>query len=905
MSQMIIEDEHSLEYFEKLREQHDVKRVNNVDVITTSNGNELGLCHMPVFIPAEYSSEVRGAMGVFLAIKHLNSGDGSVIPEIEGLNERCNIRFTTEIFDTEASERVALNKLVELTRRDPENEQLPCAILGASRTASSAPMAIINGIEGYPQFSHYATGSQLDDKSQYNLFGRVIPSDDGTAIPLIYYLRDILGVSHFGILHTNDAYGLAFTASLEKAIKTHAPYMSFNRAEIPFNNPTPIEIENAVKILSSTPFRHFFGVINNQNYNMIMAEAYKQGIAGPGYNWIFSDSMRIDSIGEQDENSPLALATSGISILSAQGGIKGMPSYDKFLHAWNELSNIKYSSYLESKLPASNQLLLDDLLIDVDPNQLTSASFLYDATIALGIGACEAKKDDLYFEGEDHYFNTINTTFLGSTGNIIFEKSTGSRDPTSALFTLTNLQKKNNSNIEISGKVSYSAVPISLFQNGKWESISPHIFADGSTIPPLSLPEVNVNYYHLGPILRLAGLILCAIILFLSTFFAGWTFYHRKGKIVTASQPVFLYLICFGTFIMGTAIIPLSFDDEIASQKGCTIACAIFPWLLTTGFCVSFSALFSKTWKLNKLFFNSAMRRIQVKTKDVILPMVSLFVANVIVLTTMTIMSPQIWTRKVTGVDIYGRTISSMGQCTAERSPPFIITLMIINLSALSITLYQAYKARHIKTILGETKYITMATSSMLLVFIMGIPVMIIAYDNPRALYFVEMFIIFIVCMSLILFTFWPKVRLNRKVQRGSINMQNVIREFAEQAHGYEFRKRSETLRSSIFPSITVQNMKATSFGSTSMMNEHDNNGSKKSSISIEEGKIDKELEKQSKSVNLEVLESNENKIMKETENSFEIGIQDRSNEFAELQEENAALKKELHAIEQLFAASA
>merc|ERR1712048_1245745 len=97
----------------------------------------------------------------------------------------------------------------------------------------------------------------------------------------------------------------------------------------------------------------------------------------------------------------------------------------------------------------------------------------------------------------------------------------------------------------------------------------------------------------------------------------------------------------------------------------------------------------------------------------------------------------------------------------------------------------QAYKARHIKTILGETKYITMATSSMLLVFIMGIPVMIIAYDNPKALYFVEMFIIFIVCMSLILFTFWPKLILQREVKRGNINMQNVVKEFAEQSQVY------------------------------------------------------------------------------------------------------------------------
>merc|ERR1712056_15486 len=281
-----------------------------------------------------------------------------------------------------------------------------------------------------------------------------------------------------------------------------------------------------------------------------------------------------------------------------------------------------------------------------------------------------------------------------------------------------------------------------------------------------------------------------------------------------------------------------------------------------------------------------------------------LLIANMIVLIIWTILSPQIWTREVTGVDIYGRTISSVGHCITEKSFLFIIILGIINLSALLITLWQAYKARHIKTILGETKYITMATSSMLLVFIMGIPVMIIAYENPRALYFVEMFIIFIVCMSLILFTFWPKVKLNREVQRGAINMQSVVKEFSEQSHVYQFKKKSQSVRSSVFPSISI---KPRSFTSSTTMNEQENYG-KKSSISCEEGKTDDELaredeRKQRKSFDLEVLESNENKIIKRTENIFDIGILDRSNEFAELQKENAALKNELHSIEQLFAA--
>ena len=47
---------------------------------------------------------LEGSLAVALAIQHLNTGDGSVIPQVEGLNDNCNIRFTLELFDSEMSE---------------------------------------------------------------------------------------------------------------------------------------------------------------------------------------------------------------------------------------------------------------------------------------------------------------------------------------------------------------------------------------------------------------------------------------------------------------------------------------------------------------------------------------------------------------------------------------------------------------------------------------------------------------------------------------------------------------------------------------------------------------------------------------------------------------------------------
>jgi hypothetical protein len=93
---------------------------------------------------------------------------------------------------------------------------------------------------------------------------------------------------------------------------------------------------------------------------------------------------------------------------------------------------------------------------------------------------------------------------------------------------------------------------------------------------------------------RIIGYILMSIILISSTGALIWVVINRNLAVVMASQPPFLILICVGTFIMGTSILPLGIDESIASVKGCSIACMSVPWLIAIGFSVCFAALFSK-----------------------------------------------------------------------------------------------------------------------------------------------------------------------------------------------------------------------------------------------------------------------------------------------------------------------
>ena len=101
-----------------------VTRIGNVDVISpggidATQEDAIALCHIPLILPFTidekkqlYSFETAAA--VALAAHHLNSGDGSVVPEVKGLDKRCNVRFSTDAYDTQYRERVGVDKVIDL-----------------------------------------------------------------------------------------------------------------------------------------------------------------------------------------------------------------------------------------------------------------------------------------------------------------------------------------------------------------------------------------------------------------------------------------------------------------------------------------------------------------------------------------------------------------------------------------------------------------------------------------------------------------------------------------------------------------------------------------------------------------------------------------------------------------------
>ena len=274
--------------------------------------------------------------------------------------------------------------------------------------------------------------------------------------------------------------------------------------------------------------------------------------------------------------------------------------------------------------------------------------------------------------------------------------------------------------------------------------------------------------------LRYGGYTVLGIVLLSCLLCTLWTIYNRNGRIVRASQPFFLLILISGIVILSSTIIPLSFDDEgdmdSLSDSFSIGVCMAQPWLAFTGFTVIFSALFSKTWRVNRMFHSMKVHvRVQVTLMDVAAPFAVIFTSNVVVLLCWTLLDPLKYTRLVgDGTDLWNRDIESYGACRSDKALAFLIPLAALNFAVLAISCWQAFEGRKIDSAFAESKYIGFAVASLFQAFITCFPILVVVKDEPRAFYLVLTLTIFILCEGILLLLFLPKMYMQYKFSRMS-----------------------------------------------------------------------------------------------------------------------------------------
>ncbi len=548
------------------------------------------------------------AAAMALAVQHLNTGDSSIVSSLGNLRRQCsNLVFTIEYIDTKDNPGVAIEDIFGVIDRKQSEfgYRMPCTFVGGVRSAVTIPTALLTGHKGYMEVSGSSTAFELDDRVQYPHFARTIPSEQDNVIPIVTYFADVLQLKYLAVIHVNEPYGNSFAESLARETDRRNVAPHIRRISIDSTGDTLISALNELKasqysyILAAMP--------NTRFYDRLLREAFTMELAGnENYQWYFSDSFSYRQANLTSYPLRMAYNRTGMFMPSA-GKLHNNSNFNEFASELRDLTksvdDIEYVKQMISSCPPksqnANSTLSADTVSSLPPSDRTA--FMYDAAIAAGITACYGAS----FAGLNgtQGFSAVTqfdiltkmTPFNATTGEVDFDNSTGSRTYTSAFYELKNFLVEENT-------TDLVETVTDIYHRGEWsDGEADFVFSNGMGMddPPNVLQPTTIQGNLTPTYMKGLALFFSSFSMLIAIGFAIWTWRNRKTRVIMASQPFFLYLILLGVILVAASIIPYSFDDQTFSQSVCNHACTAIPWLLFPGLSVIFSALFTKTYRIN------------------------------------------------------------------------------------------------------------------------------------------------------------------------------------------------------------------------------------------------------------------------------------------------------------------
>jgi 7 transmembrane sweet-taste receptor of 3 GCPR len=295
-------------------------------------------------------------------------------------------------------------------------------------------------------------------------------------------------------------------------------------------------------------------------------------------------------------------------------------------------------------------------------------------------------------------------------------------------------------------------------ENGAWAPVSntSFLYFDGTPNEPMPRRDAVVTNYHSQGI-QITGFILAGIAFVFAVGSGCWVYFNRQHKLVKASQPEFLYILCFGAGLVAPSSIFFAFDESNGlTEQQLSGLCSTFPWLFVVGYLLMYCALFSKLWRLSMLL---QMRRKAIHVQQVLLPCVVLMTCSLVVLTVWQIVDPLSWNRK--GISAVGEPYETYGECISKEYGvlPFLIPLLLlIGLAVISTALF-SWKLRNVQSELAESQWIFAGIFLQIQTWLVGIPVLLVTHAvSIDAVYFMIVVLTFTFSTSLVGLVIGPKM---------------------------------------------------------------------------------------------------------------------------------------------------
>jgi ABC-type branched-subunit amino acid transport system substrate-binding protein len=682
---------------------------------------------------------VLNEVAAWLAFYHMTNPELHILPEVGARFSECDIDFSLRMFDDHYEKLTAARHLSDLlydySCPEPYPDQVPpIAVLGSLRSATTSILSVVSSSFEIPLISASATSAYLDNREIHPMFARTIPSNLGDARAVVSLLEHF-DVTHFAVLYVADDFGKAFHADvLSAADQVGLTAMSFG-----YENGNEAEIADAIDQLKSSTLKYVVAILHSE-YGKVVDAATKAGLLNSTEKtaWFLTEGS--SSLGDEGIkiNPDNAVALNGMGLVRIWVDKDASPLSREVLRFSNSenLQNM-YKSARDDNSTFSN-FSFQDLALN------PYIYLTYDAMTALGLAACAVPKG--LFNGSEFYDQLRKTEFDGVSGPVRFNPTTGTRSD-EFKFEVKNLLVSREHGLR-----SVTSYTINLSNQTPDTRVETHrlfIFPDGTTAPPKDFPET----IDVEPRVLIVGYILAALVMVTSVGWMYWTWRNRNKDIVKVAQPVFLWQLCIGTLLIASSIIPMSMHED---------ACMITPWLVSIGFVTTWSALFTKTWLLNRVLRST--KTVKIRWCDVMLPFFVLLAANLALLLVWTLEAPLTWVWHELGVDEYDRWTKRYGSCgpsgSREELWSFLGPIVGINAIAFVIAMYQCYQARHAPSdLFSEAISLFWSMGCVLETLIVGVPLLFVASEDQSAQFLIQAILLCVVCLGILVPVFMPKYR--------------------------------------------------------------------------------------------------------------------------------------------------
>lgn len=89
--------------------------------------------------------------------------------------------------------------------------------------------------------------------------------------------------------------------------------------------------------------------------------------------------------------------------------------------------------------------------------------------------------------------------------------------------------------------------------------------------------------------------------------------------------------------------------------------------------------------------------------------------------------------------------------------------LVALNFLVLLFANFEGYRSRHVPSAFNETYYLAVSMAGVLEAFLIGIPLLFFARDNPTAMFMIVSILITLVCLALVMPTFGSKLIIRHR----------------------------------------------------------------------------------------------------------------------------------------------